>query len=157
MGEAFETVARTLHLVASAAWLGGSLFYAFVVGPQLARSSEARSVVRSLGEAFGRVVSVSAWTLLATGAYLSFARLTNTHLAAPYPLILAVKIALALWMMLLAGALRRNRGKRPPPGGLYSRWRGTVPVPTLILVLGLLVFLLSSVLTTMYQAAPGSR
>lgn len=147
---------RTAHIVASAAWLGGSLFYAFVLGPVLARMEEAHRISPAIGLAFGQVVTASAWTLLATGAYLTFYRLSNQALGAPYALTLALKVALAVWMFLLAGALSRNRGKRraaPEGTGPVTRWRGLLPrVPTLILLLGLVVFLLSSILTALYQA-----
>lgn len=146
---------RTAHLVASAAWLGGSFFYAFVLGPLLPKLQEARRISPMIGQSFGQVVSASAWTLLATGGYLSFSRLTNTRLTTPYAVVLAVKIALAIWMFLLAGALSRNRGRRalPTEGSAYARWRGLIPVPTLILVLGLVTFTVSAALTTMYGAA----
>lgn len=148
-------IVRTAHLAASAAWLGGSLFYALVLGPQLARLEEARRISPAIGRSFGRVVTASAWTLLGTGAYLTFDRLTNTRLGLPYAIVLALKISLAVWMFLLAGALRRNRGKPPvEASGVYARWRGLLPVPTFILVLGLIVFVLSATLTTIYQATP---
>lgn len=147
---------RTAHLASSAAWIGGSLFYAWVLGPQLKVSEEARKVSPALARSFARVVSFSGWTLLATGGFLTFDRLTNTRLAVPYALVLALKVLLAVWMFLLAGALGRRR-RRPrtsaaQPTAYPSGLRALIPVPTLILVLGLVVFLLSAVLTTMYQA-----
>ena len=158
LGEVLEVVVRTVHLVASAAWVGGSLFYALVLRPQLRRWEQATSLSRSHGHAFGRVVSLSAWLLLASGGYLTFARLTNPSLGAPYVLVLGLKILLAVWMMLLAGALSRNRGKPPVAASrVPALWRGVMPVPTLILLLGLIIFLLSAVLTTIYQATPASQ
>lgn len=146
---------RTAHLIASAAWLGGSLFYALALRPHLGASEQARNLSPAVARSFGRVVSASAWTLLASGGYLSFARLTNTRLDAPYAPVLALKVALAVWMFLLAGALGRNRGKTAPIDDLppSSGWRLLLPVPTLILVLGLVVFVLSALLTTLYGAS----
>lgn len=147
---------RTAHLVSSAAWVGGSLVYALVIVPQLRGSEAARAAAPAFARSFGAVVRASAWTLLATGGYLTFDRLTNTRLAVPYALVLALKVLLVIWMLLLAGALSRSRGRRRAAGESTDpaeRWRGLVPVPTLILALGLAVFLLSAVLTTMYQAA----
>jgi len=144
---------RTAHIVASAAWLGGSLFYALVLGPVLAESEAVRGLSPRFGLLFGRVVGISAWTLLGTGAYLTVERLSDQDTGTPYALTLALKIALAVWMFLLAGAISRNRGKpriAVEARGAYARWRGLLPVPSLILYLGLLVFLLSSALTTIY-------
>ena len=145
---------RTAHLVSSAAWLGGSLFYAYVLGRRLAGVEEARAVLPAVAEAFGKVVSASAWTLLASGGYLTFTRLTHEP-GVPYAAVLALKILLAVWMILLAGALGRSRSRRrrpartvPPP-----RRQTFLPVPTLILVLGLIVFALSAILTTIYRGA----
>lgn len=149
---------RTAHLVASAAWIGGSIFYAWVVLPQIRRSEESRKLSPAFASSFARVVSASGWTLLATGGYLTFDRLTNTRLAVPYALVLLVKVLLAAWMLLLAGALGRRRTRRrvlPEATGVPS-WLGVIPVPTLILALGLLVFVLSAVLTTMYAATPSA-
>ncbi len=151
---------RTAHLVSSAAWVGGSLFYATVLGPELRRSEEARRISPALARAFGQVVGASAWTLLATGAYLTFSRLTNTRLDAPYALVLALKVLIVIWMFLLAGALGRNRHRKGTAlgaggtalGAGGATWRGLVPVPTLLLWLGLVVLLLSAVLTTLYGA-----
>ncbi len=150
---------RTAHLVSSAAWIGGSIFYAWVLAPQLRVSEEARKVSPAVARSFGQVVSLSAWTLLATGGYLTFDRLTNTRLAVPYAVVLAVKVLIAVWMFLLAGALGRSRrGSRraalQEPKAAPASLRALIPVPTLILALGLVVFLLSAVLTTMYQATP---
>jgi uncharacterized membrane protein len=130
--------------------------YALVIAPQLRGSEAARSAAPAFARSFGAVVRASAWTLLATGGYLTFDRLTNTRLAVPYALVLALKVLLVIWMLLLAGALGRSRGRRRAAveaAGPALRWRGLVPVPTLILALGLAVFLLSAVLTTLYQAA----
>ncbi len=147
---------RTAHLVSSAAWIGGSIFYVWVILPQLRRSEEARTLAPAIATSFAGVVSASGWTLLATGGYLTFDRLTNTRLAAPYALVLAVKVLLAVWMLLLAGALGRRRSRRRTSGQVPGAplWRGIVPVPTLILALGLVVFVLSALLTTMYAATP---
>lgn len=145
---------RTAHLVSSAAWVGGSLFYAAVLAPEMRRSEEARRISPALARAFGQVVGASAWTLLATGGYLTFSRLTNTRLDAPYALVLALKVLIVIWMFLLAGALGRNRQRKGTAlGAGGASWRGLMPVPTLLLWLGLVVLLLSAVLTTLYGAS----
>lgn len=148
-------VARTAHIVAAAMWIGGSLFYAFVLGPLIARP-ENQGIRKSVAESFGRAVTLSVWTLLFSGAYMTFARLTNTHVGVPYAVVLGLKILLALWMFLLVGAIGRNRGKRQRTaieGGPGARLRGLIPLPTLVLALGLVVFVLSAILTSIYQSS----
>jgi putative copper export protein len=157
LGELLEVTARVAHLVSSAAWLGGSLFYALVLRPSLAGREEAPRVSPEIARRFGKIVGASAWALLASGGYLTFARLTDVRLGAPYALTLALKALLAVWMFLLAGALGRGRASRrlrPRADSQPKTWRALVPVPTLLLALGLIVFILSAILTTLYQTTP---
>lgn len=118
------------------AWVGGSLLYLLAAGhlPEIA------------GRRFRDVVQLCILTLLATGAALTFDRL-QLEPGPSYVITLGLKIALAIWMFLLAQDLAR-RGRRR----LLERRLGTAAASSsaapswLILGLGAAVLLLSDVL-----------
>jgi len=137
--------------VAAVAWVGGSLFYLLALSPA-ARGlpAEMRTVV---DRRFRELVQLSILTLLVTGAVVTFDRLQQEP-GPPYVVTLGIKIALAVWMFLLAQDLA-NRGRRR----LIERRLGAVAegrrgAPTwLILGLGLAILLLSDVLKVIGPAA----
>lgn len=129
---------RWLHLVAAVAWIGGSLFYLLVL-----KASPA-----DVGRRFRDLVQLSVVTLLVTGVVLTFDRL-QLEPAPNYVVTLGVKIALAVWMFLLAQDLA-NRGRRriiERRLGAEGAASASQRAPTwLILGLGFVVLLLSDVL-----------
>jgi putative copper export protein len=132
---------RWLHLVAAVAWVGGSLFYLAVLQPG---AKEGRA---EIDRRFRDVVQLSIVTLLVTGGIITFDRL-QLEPGPGYVITLGIKIALAVWMFLLAQDLA-NRGRRR----LIERRLGAqAPAASkgapswLILALGLAILLLSDVL-----------
>jgi putative copper export protein len=120
------------------AWVGGSLFYLVAL----------RDSNPEVDRRFREVVQLCILTLLATGAVITFDRL-QLEPGPGYAITLGAKIALAIWMFLLAQDLA-NRGRRK----LIARRLGP-DAPTaggraapswLILALGVVVLLLSDVL-----------
>ena len=155
MLETIVVIFRTIHILSAAAWLGGSIFYAFVLIPSLKEITIDEKLRINIARRFQAIVSIAMWLLLASGGILTFDRLSNTRLGTAYASVLVLKVALAIWMFFLAGSLRRNRRKaqyNPYQEGVLARWRGTIPVPWVILVTGIVVFLLGAILTTMYQS-----
>lgn len=144
---AFRVVMRTVHLVAAAAWVGGSIFYLLALLPGLRAGGPAPQVAAQVSAAFRRVVNVSMGVLLLTGVYLTFDRLAATTVGTAYVVTLVLKIVVALAMFGLAiyqaqeGIARI--GKRPRRTQLWK------VAPRLILALGLLAFLLGALLTTL--------
>ncbi len=124
-------------------WVGGSLFYLAALGP--AAKVMAGDVRSAVDRRFRDLVQLSIVTLLATGAVITFDRLQREP-GPSYVVTLGIKIALAIWMFLLAQDLA-NRGRRR----IIERRLGTAQprsaAPTwLILALGMAVLLLSDVL-----------
>lgn len=150
--ETLRIIVRVLHITAASAWIGGSLFYALVLVPAFRAARPAPELSATVAQAFGRLVTACAWTLLASGMFMTFDRLREPTLGAPYAVVLGLKVLIAVWMFILAGALGRSRRRtrrKPVP---QSRWAALVPVQWRVLVLGLVVFVLSAALTSMYQA-----
>jgi uncharacterized membrane protein len=148
--DVFRVAVRFLHLAAAVIWVGGSAFYLAALGPAAKLLGE--DARRGIERRFRDLVQLSIVTLLATGAVLTFDRL-QLQPGPAYVVTLAIKIALAIWMFLLAQDLA-SRGRRR----LIERRLGSAPSPRrgvpswLILVLGAAVLLLSDILKTIGPA-----
>lgn len=147
-------IARTAHLLAAAAWVGGSFFYLVVALPAM-RSGGARGIEGPGGIAgqmaalFKRMVTICTGVLLLSGAYLAFDRLTTTTLGWPYLSVLALKILVALCMFALAIYLGQSNVRR-----LAKRaTRLSRVAPQLTLALGILVFVLGALLNILFETS----
>ena len=145
-----STLMRTAHLLAGAVWVGGSVVYLVVIIPALRLGKVAPEVSARMGGLFRRLVNACIVTLLLSGVYLTFDRLTATTVGVAYLVTLGVKIALALAMFTLA-ALQAQEARRP------ARRRGRLwrYAPRVILALGVVVFLLGATLMTLYEVGLG--
>jgi len=143
----FRVAIRWLHLLAGVTWVGGSLFYVLVLGPA-ARDAQGEGLPATLAgvdRRFRELVQLAIAVLIVTGALLSFDRL-QLQPGPAYAITLGIKIALAVWMFVLAQDIA-NRGRRR----LLERRRGQPTTPrgastNFILGLGLAILLLSDVL-----------
>lgn len=142
-------IVRAAHLLAAAAWVGGSFFYLVVALPALRNGGPAPGVGAQMAGLFRRVVTICTGVLLLTGAYLTFDRLTTTTLGWPYLAVLALKIALALCMFALAFYLGQSNIRR-----LAKRaTRLSKAAPQLMLSLGILVFVLGALLNILFETS----
>ena len=112
-GDVFLLVVRWLHLVSAAAWVGGSLFYLLVLRPALRRSGDSSGVTESAAVEFRALVDTSILVILVTGIILTFNRLTPGIVGVPYVVVLGVKIALSLWMFVMARGRRKRQVSFP--------------------------------------------
>ena len=125
-------------------WVGGSAFYLLALGP--AGKLLTAEVRQGIDRRFRDLVQLSIVSLLVTGALITFDRL-QLQPGPAYAITLGVKVALAIWMFVLAQDLAR-RGRRRA----IERRLGATPAPSrgapswLILALGAAVLLLSDVL-----------
>ena len=141
-------IVRTAHLLAAAAWVGGSILYLVVVLPALRIGGPAPEVSSQIATMFRRMVNICMGVLLLSGAYLMFDRLTSTPLGWPYLVGVCIKIITALAMFVLAIYLGQNNIRR-----LAKRTtRFSKAAPQLMLALGILVFLLGALLNGMFEA-----
>jgi putative copper export protein len=138
---------RTAHVLAGAAWVGGSLMYLAVVRPALRLCGPSPGVGAVVAARFKYLTNLCIGLLLFSGGYLLFSRLTRTTLGWPYLLILLCKLAAALAMFALAlylgqGRVRTRVGRSP---------RFSQAAPVLLLALGLLVFGLGALLNLLFE------
>ena len=144
-----RVIIRAAHILAGAAWVGGSILYLVAVLPALQSGGPAPGVATQIAVHFRRLVNICVGVLLLTGAYLAFDRLTSTNLGWPYLVVLGVKIIAALGMFVLAIYIGQSNIRR-----LAKRTtRLSQAAPQLVLALGILVFLLSALLTGLFEAS----
>lgn len=150
MFQILSVLMRTAHTLAGGVWVGGSLVYLLVITPALRLGKAAPEVSAAIATQFRRLVNISIVTLLLSGVYLMFDRLTTTTVGVAYVVTLAVKIALALTMFGLA-IFQAQEARRP------ARLRGRMwrLAPRLILALGVIVFLLGATLNGLFDVAIG--
>lgn len=154
-------IARVAHLLAAAAWVGGSFFYLVVALPAMRNGASAPgaggtggmggmgSIARQMAALFKRMVTICTGVLLLSGAYLAFDRLTTTTLGWPYLSVLALKILVALCMFALAIYLGQSNIRR-----LAKRaTRLSSVAPQLTLALGILVFVLGALLNILFESS----
>lgn len=162
-GDFFFLIVHWLHVVAAAAWVGGSLFYLLVLQPAARRQPDAAGLVRSaVGTEFRILVDASIIVLVVTGAVIAFNRLTNEAATPAYGITLGLKVALSLWMFMQVWTERRKlasiapyRGpERTVPTG-WRRFGEALSGYNGAIVVGIAVFLLSDLMKILYENALG--
>ncbi len=147
-------IAQWVHTLAAAFWVGGGLVYLLVIRPA-ARRAEGGG--QTLADEFRGLVDIAVIAMVITGVVLAFDRLTSQHAGVGYAAVLGVKLALTLWMFWLAGVIRRRR-PRPataPRAAAAPRtgWRQLMDAANQVVVIGVVVFLLSTVMQALFERA----
>jgi uncharacterized membrane protein len=161
LNEAFLLVVRWVHLTASVAWVGGSIFYLFVLRPALRRSADTgREVNQYTAAEFKVLVDVCFFIIVVTGISLTFDRLSQGVTGPAYAIVLAIKVVLSIWMFLLASRRRRrtvlteaHRASTELPTGHLHRVLRAISGYNTIIILGVVVFFLADLLKVMYEMA----
>lgn len=150
-----DAIVNFFHLLATAIWLGGSLFYVLILRPSL-RSIDAPHSGILMAAVSGRfaVASLVSILVLAVTGYIKTPERMMFDFSYGLGITLAVKHALAILALigglsigLYALASRRTNSHRPdeaPPGtspGIQKRMNILVKVNT---VLGLLILVLAA-------------
>lgn len=150
---AVRLVARAVHTIAAAAWVGGSIMYLVAVVPALRSGGPAPAVAAQIAALFRRMVNVCVGALLLSGGYLIFDRLTQTTLGLSYVIVLAIKVSSAIGMFVLAIYLGQSNVRR-----LAKRsTRISKAAPQLMLTLGIFVFVLGALLNILFEASVAPR
>ncbi len=140
---------RSIHILAAAAWVGGSFMYLVVVMPALRNGGPAPVIATQIAMLFKRLANYCIGTLLLSGTYLTFDRLTQTTLGWSYLIVLGLKIIVAISMFMLALYIGQNTMRR-----LAKRsTRLSKAAPPLMLALGILVFILGALLNHLFEIA----
>jgi len=156
-GELLLIVMRWAHGLATIVWLGGGAYATLIQGRQL-RELDDRAVAAQIGAAtgaeFGRWVNAAMIVFIVSGVVLTFDRLSSRGATVQYGIVLALKVALALWMFgIVQGFGARRRGSRGVTTGRVAAVRGALGSPRTLLWLGAIVVLLAAILKTLYENA----
>ena len=141
-----------VHHLGAVAWVGGNAFYMFVLRPAFRTSAPGTEVTRSIGQEFRGVVYIAIIILVITGVIISVAHLGAGGNSPQYIGILALKIALAVYMFLVV-LLRRRSGRQESadsPVGGWRRVRGALTSTTALLILGVAIIGLADVLGALH-------
>ncbi len=144
---------RALHILAGAAWVGGSLMYLLVLVPALRTAGATPELSAQVAQLFRRMVNFCVGALLLSGLYLMLERLSVAQLGLPYLVVLGVKVAAALSMFVLALYMAQSPIRRLAK----QTSRLTKISPYLMLLLGILVFILGALLNALFEAAIAPR
>jgi uncharacterized membrane protein len=150
--EALLIAIRWAHALATVVWLGGGAYATLILGRQLRDEEEATAtrIGRATGAEFGRWLRGATVVFIVSGAILTFDRLASRGATTAYGVVLAVKVALALWMFSIAQSVGRRRKAKPATGrgAALLRMLGS---PQMLLWLGAIVVLLAAILKTLYE------
>ena len=80
------------------AWIGGSLFYLFVIRPVFVNYRDLTKVSLSISTEFQSIVKSAIAILIITGIILAASRLTLGPTSTVYFVVLIIKVAVAIYM-----------------------------------------------------------
>lgn len=146
---------RWAHALGAVAWVGGGVFYLLVLRPAFRRAPPGPETRRAVGEEFRGLVNTAIIVMVITGAILTASRLTQDTVTTSYVAVLALKIALALYMFAVIRFRRpaRNDNDSQEAAALSrsARVRAALTGPTALLVLGVVIFGLADVLSYLFE------
>ncbi|KAA1296491.1 MAG: hypothetical protein EGP08_00965 [SAR202 cluster bacterium] len=156
----FHIAVRWAHFISASAWIGGGIFWLVVLRPAVKNDkSDDSRINKNVSSEFRSLVDTCLFVLLATGAVMTFDRLTPGTLGVSYLIVLGVKLSMVAVMFYMVRAKRQTawdykslRNIRKNPKGSIFR---VIAGYNLIIVLGLSVYLLSSLLRSMYEITVG--
>lgn len=146
MSPLLTVVMRTIHVLAGGVWVGGSVIYLLVIGPAFRLTRPAPEVSAQVARLFRQLVNICIGALILTGVYMIFDRLSLVVIGAGYLVVLVVKTLVALTMFLLALFQAQEARRLASRRGRW--WR---LAPRYILALGVLAFLLGTILTVLFE------
>jgi uncharacterized membrane protein len=148
-------VIRWGHALGAVAWVGGGIFYILVLRPAFTRSPASAETNRAIGSEFRGLVNTAIGVLVITGIILSASRLTVDTVTIPYVAVLALKVALALYMFYIVRFLRQRAypEDQPTGSGWWHKIRTSFTSTTAVLVIGVLVFGLADVLDALFESS----
>lgn len=144
---------RWLHSISAAAWVGGSILYFFILRPLVRRYGG--DIANDMAHDFRSLVHIGAGVLIVTGVIMTFDRLNSGFASSIYVILLAIKIGLAFYMFHLARFMkgRTQDGDTKQYSGRFRLLRGILSNGTMIVVVGLAIFLIADILNSLYHMA----
>ena len=145
---------RWAHAIGAVAWIGGSIFFAFILRPvERANPDLMRPVLRPLGSVYRELVDIAVIAIIVSGIILMFDRLTGGDASVQWFIVLAVKLALALWMFYLVWRSRQSDfDSTEKPSGIAARMSWLIGYNAMVFI-GVIVFLLASTLRVLFESS----
>ena len=156
----FHIAVRWAHFISASAWIGGGIFWLIVLRPAVKKNQpNDHRINENVSLEFRSLVDTCLFVLLATGAIMTFDRLTPGTLGVSYLIVLGIKLSLIAVMFYLIRAKRQTawgyRSIQNFPKNPKRNILRLLAGYNLIIVLGLIVYLLSSLLRSMYEVTVG--
>jgi putative copper export protein len=154
VGEWIMLFVRWAHAIGAVAWIGGSIFFVFILRPvERANPDLVRPVLRPLGSVYRELVDIAVIAIIVSGIILMFDRLTGGDASVQWFIVLAVKLALALWMFFLVWRFRQSDfDSTEKPSGIAARMSWLIGYNAMVFI-GVIVFLLASTLRVLFESS----
>ena len=154
VGEWIMLFVRWAHAIGAVAWIGGSIFFAFILRPvERANPDLVRPVLQPLGSVYRELVDIAVIAIIVSGIILMFDRLTGGDASVQWFIVLAVKLALALWMFYLVWRFRQSDfDSTEKPSGIAARMSWLIGYDAMVFI-GVIVFLLASTLRVLFESS----
>ena len=150
IGDWLMVMVRYAHAVAAIAWIGGSIFHAVILRPLIVVEPDKMAQAMSLiTPAYREVIDIAVVTLIVSGLILTFSRIQGNEATVTWAVVLAIKIALAIWMFYIVWRRRRMSISETITQGIASKFLGY----NAVLAIGLVIFLLANVLRELVEAS----
>lgn len=153
-------VLRLAHAIAAVTWLGGGLYYALALRPQLAGAGEeARALASRAQREFVRWAFWATVVLIVSGIALMYDRLNAGGGTVVYVVILAVKVIAAAGAFFLTGVFTERRTKVRAITGAgrktVEQHRRRIERAWVLVCLGMIAFVLGIALSSIYPTGIG--
>ena len=146
-----------IHAIAATTWLGGNIFYIFVLRPQQKRFLDSKSpLLIALAEQFRSVIGTCMIILITSGTLLLFDRITHPTTTPTYVAVVTTKIILAIWMFTIARKRWKSASNSHMPNKnivkdtIMTKIYGLSTGINLTLALGILIFFISDLLNAIF-------
>ncbi len=108
---------RWIHLVSASMWIGGSLFYLFILIPVLKTQNhqdrkKQGSLTTVINLNFKRMVDICLWTLVISGSIILVDRATGNHLNNLYLIAISIKLLLVTILISIIFTKRRLKSSQ---------------------------------------------
>lgn len=154
----FLLTIRWLHAISAVAWIGGGIFYLLILRPAIHNGLLGTPLIQHIGKEFRNIVDIAIWVLLVTGAILFLNRFTSQYATATYGVVLAIKVAIVVWMFFLVRFRQRNQTSLSSQqdtkyhNPIFRAFHHASSETSLLVILGVLVFLISDILRELYES-----
>lgn len=145
---------RWIHTIGAVTWIGGSMFFVFIIRPLEHMHPELiRPVLRATGSTYRELVDIAVIAIIVSGLILMFNRLTGNDATPMWFIVLGVKLVIALWMFYLVWHFRQPDFNTAKISNRVIRRLSWLIGYNAIIFLGVVIFLLTSLMKTLLETS----